>query len=149
MINIVDLFSGAGGLTEGFRGSDFNIVSHVEMDKAGCQTLQVREIYYHLKKNNNLHNYNEYLAGNLSFNQLISSVPESITNKIINLPIGQESIQSIFNRIDAELTDNSVHGIIGGPPCQAYSTIGRARNESKKHEDLRIYLYKYYIDFLK
>ena len=42
-----------------------------------------------------------------------------------------------------------MHGIIGGPPCQAYSTIGRARNESKKHEDLRIYLYKYYIDFLK
>ena len=149
MINIVDLFSGAGGLTEGFRGSEFNIVSHVEMDKAACQTLQVREIYYHLKNNNNLNNYNEYLAGNLSFNQLISSVPESITNKIINLPIGQESIQSIFNRIDAELTDNSVHGIIGGPPCQAYSTIGRARNESKKHEDLRIYLYKYYIDFLK
>ena len=60
MINIVDLFSGAGGLTEGFRGSEFNIVSHVEMDKAACQTLQVREIYYHLKNNNNLNNYNEF-----------------------------------------------------------------------------------------
>lgn len=149
MINIVDLFSGAGGLTEGFRGSEFNIVSHVEMDKAACQTLQVREIYYHLKNNNNLNNYNEYLAGNLSFSQLTSSVPESITNKIINLPICEEHIQSIFNRIDAELSDNSLHGIIGGPPCQAYSTIGRARNESKKHEDQRIYLYKYYIEFLR
>lgn len=149
MINIVDLFSGAGGLTEGFRGSEFNIVSHVEMDKAACQTLQVREIYYHLKNNNNLNNYNEYLAGNLSFSQLTSSVPESITNKIINLPICEEHIQSIFNRIDAELSENSVHGIIGGPPCQAYSTIGRARNESKKHEDQRIYLYKYYIEFLR
>ena len=42
-----------------------------------------------------------------------------------------------------------MHGIIGGPPCQAYSTIGRARNESKKHEDQRIYLYKYYIEFLR
>ena len=149
MINIVDLFSGAGGLTEGFRGSEFNIVSHVEMDKAACQTLQVREIYYHLKNNNNLNNYNEYLTGNLSFSQLTSSVPESITNKIINLPICEEHIQSIFNRIDAELSENSVHGIIGGPPCQAYSTIGRARNESKKHEDQRIYLYKYYIEFLR
>ena len=119
------------------------------MDKAACQTLQVREIYYHLKNNNNLNNYNEYLAGNLSFSQLTSSVPESITNKIINLPICEEHIQSIFNRIDAELSDNSVHGIIGGPPCQAYSTIGRARNESKKHEDQRIYLYKYYIEFLR
>ncbi|HEM5234544.1 TPA: DNA cytosine methyltransferase, partial [Streptococcus suis] len=41
-----------------------------------------------------------------------------------------------------------VDGIVGGPPCQAFSTIGRAVNEKKKKEDERIYLYKYYLDFL-
>ena len=30
----------------------------------------------------------------------------------------------------------------------AYSTIGRARNASKKSSDERIYLYKFYIYFL-
>lgn len=39
-------------------------------------------------------------------------------------------------------------GIIGGPPCQAYSLIGRSANDKKKENDERIYLYEYYIKFL-
>ena len=54
--------------------------------------------------------------------------------------------RQILNYIDAK-TDR-VDGIIGGPPCQAYSTIGRAINEKKKNSDDRIYLYKYYLSFL-
>ncbi|MES9754420.1 DNA cytosine methyltransferase, partial [Bacillus wiedmannii] len=39
-------------------------------------------------------------------------------------------------------------GIIGGPPCQAYSIVGRSRNSYKKDNDERIYLYQYYAQFL-
>ena len=39
-INIIDLFSGGGGLTEGFRSPRTNIIAHVEMDKNACKTLQ-------------------------------------------------------------------------------------------------------------
>ncbi|HJJ71053.1 MAG TPA: DNA cytosine methyltransferase, partial [Methanocorpusculum sp.] len=34
----MDLFSGAGGLTEGFIRAGFNIVSHVEMDAYASRT---------------------------------------------------------------------------------------------------------------
>ncbi|CAH1851113.1 C-5 cytosine-specific DNA methylase [Leuconostocaceae bacterium R-53105] len=46
---IIDLFSGAGGLTEGFR-SDFDIIGHVEKEKAAIQTLKLRDAYHWLKK---------------------------------------------------------------------------------------------------
>ena len=42
----------------------------------------------------------------------------------------------VFQKGDADV-------IIGGPPCQAYSTIGRANNKAKKSTDKRIYLYKH------
>ena len=73
-------------------------------------------------------------------------VPQEKLNKILNFEISQENIHSIFSFFD-NLGEN-VDGIIGGPPCQAYSTIGRARNASKKSSDERIYLYKFYIHFL-
>lgn len=50
MINIIDLFSGAGGLTEGFRSQQYKILGHVEKEKAACETLKLREVYYYLKK---------------------------------------------------------------------------------------------------
>ncbi len=39
--NIIDLFSGAGGLTEGFRRPEYNILAHVEMSVDACQTSEI------------------------------------------------------------------------------------------------------------
>ena len=58
MLNIIDVFSGAGGLTEGFRDhTQFKFICHIEMDKAACASLELRNIYYYLK---NLHILNIY-----------------------------------------------------------------------------------------
>lgn len=146
MINIIDLFSGAGGLTEGFRNQQYKILGHVEKEKAACETLKLREVYYYLKKKNKLGLYNDFLNSKSSIEDLLKHVPQEKLNKILNFEISQENIHSIFNFFD-DLGEN-VDGIIGGPPCQAYSTIGRARNASKKSSDERIYLYKFYIHFL-
>ncbi|MDO4659379.1 DNA cytosine methyltransferase [Streptococcus sp.] len=146
MINIIDLFSGAGGLTEGFRNQQYKILGHVEKEKAACETLKIREVYYYLKKKNKLGLYNDFLNSKSSIEDLLKHVPQEKLNKILNFEISQENIHSIFNFFD-DLGEN-VDGIIGGPPCQAYSTIGRARNASKKSSDERIYLYKFYIHFL-
>lgn len=146
MINIIDLFSGAGGLTEGFRNQQYKILGHVEKEKAACETLKLREVYYYLKKKNKLEVYNDFLNCKSSIEDLLKHVPQKKLNKILNFEISQESIHSIFSFFD-DLGEN-VDGIIGGPPCQAYSTIGRARNASKKSSDERIYLYKFYIHFL-
>lgn len=146
MINIIDLFSGAGGLTEGFRNQQYKILGHVEKEKAACETLKLREVYYYLKKKNKLGLYNDFLNSKASIEDLLKHVPQEKLNKILNFEISQENIHSIFSFFD-DLGEN-VDGIIGGPPCQAYSTIGRARNASKKSSDERIYLYKFYIHFL-
>ena len=146
MINIIDLFSGAGGLTEGFRNQQYKILGHVEKEKAACETLKLREVYYYLKKKNKLGLYNDFLNSKTSIEDLLKHVPQEKLNKILNFAISQENIHSIFSFFD-DLGEN-VDGIIGGPPCQAYSTIGRARNASKKSSDERIYLYKFYIHFL-
>ena len=146
MINIIDLFSGAGGLTEGFRNQQYKILGHVEKEKAACETLKLREVYYYLKEKNKLGLYNDFLSSKTSIEDLLKHVPREKLNKILNFEISQENIHSIFSFFD-DLGEN-VDGIIGGPPCQAYSTIGRARNASKKSSDERIYLYKFYIHFL-
>lgn len=149
MLNIVDVFSGAGGLSEGFRYKDYyNFICHIEMDKDACASLELRNIYYYLKKENNLSLYFEYIQGKISKDDLYSILPSNLTNDILNKEISKDTIPLIFEFIDQKLGNNKLDGIIGGPPCQAYSTIGRVNNKSKKSSDKRIYLYKYYLDFL-
>ena len=149
MLNILDVFSGAGGLTEGFRYKEYyDFICHIEMDKDACSSLELRNIYYYLKNENNLAPYFEYLQGDISRDDLCSLAPSDVSKNILNKEISKETMPSIFEYIDEQLGDKELDGIIGGPPCQAYSTIGRANNKSKKSTDKRIYLYKHYLDFL-
>ncbi|UVF03188.1 DNA cytosine methyltransferase [Streptococcus equinus] len=147
MMNIIDLFSGAGGLTEGFRNSNFNILGHVEKDTSASKTLMLREAYHYLKSQKKLLLYKSFMNREISLEELFLKVPKEVLDKTINLEINDQNLSNIFNYFDNFL--GNVDGIIGGPPCQAYSTIGRARNAGKKDSDGRIYLYKYYIKFLK
>ena len=149
MLNMIDVFSGAGGLTEGFRYNDhFKFICHIEMDKAACSSLTLRNIYYYLRNINNLSPYFEYIQGKISREDLFSFIPDNITQDVLNEEISKDNLPSIFEFIDKRLGNEGIDGIIGGPPCQAYSTIGRANNKAKKSTDKRIYLYKYYLDFL-
>lgn len=118
------------------------------MDKDACASLGLRNIYYYLKNINNLSPYFEYIQGKISRETLYSIIPSNITQDILDKEISEDTIPSIFNFIDKHLENEDLDGIIGGPPCQAYSTIGRGNNKAKKSTDKRIYLYKYYLDFL-
>lgn len=150
MLNIIDLFSGAGGLTEGFRDTGFfNLIAHVEMDHSASKTLKLRDAYYYLKEKNNLNLYYDYITGKISRDEFFSKIPEYVISKVINVGIGEDTIEDIFSTIDVNKNYQKIHGVIGGPPCQAYSTIGRSQNEKIKEQDERIYLYKYYIKFLE
>lgn len=148
-MNIIDLFSGAGGLTEGFRNKSYNIIAHVEMDPAACKTLQLRDAYYLLKDSKNLGIYNDFLSGTITYEDIMRVTGLNKNSSVLNETISAENISLIMDKIDHSLNGKKVHGIIGGPPCQAYSLVGRKRNESKKANDERIYLYKYYIKFLE
>jgi DNA (cytosine-5)-methyltransferase 1 len=148
-INFLDLFAGAGGLSEGFIQSGFNPVAHVEMNSAACFTLRTRMAYHWLKKHNAQELYVSYLNGTLRRREFYDAIPRSITDSVINAEISKESLSNIFRKIDAILDDRRLDLIVGGPPCQAYSIVGRSRDQKGMLGDKRNYLYIYYAEFLK
>lgn len=148
-IRFIDLFAGAGGLSEGFIRQGFEPVAHVEMDKAACNTLRTRTAYYYLKETNNFKEYLKYLKGEIKRSELYAMLPDKLKKSVINLAIGEENNQEIFNKIDEINEGKHIDLIIGGPPCQAYSLINRQSILKNKKEDHRNLLYVEYGRFLE
>ena len=149
--NFIDLFSGAGGLSEGFFKQGFNPIAHVEMNAYASDTLRTRSCYYYLCKTNNLDRYRQYLRGEITKDELYNSVPGEVLQTIINLEISDKTYRSIFEQIDTIMTNDMIQNvdvIIGGPPCQAYSLVGRASDPKKMVDDPRNDLYIQYARFL-
>lgn len=151
-LNFIDLFAGAGGLSEGFIRAGFTPLAHIEMDKYACDTLRTRSAFHWLKENNQLQKYIEYLYAKLEKedgSKLWKQIPSEIINSVINEAIGEDTLDDIFAKVDKLKGDNQVDIIIGGPPCQAYSVAGRARMGKAVEDDPRNELYKYYVKFLE
>jgi DNA (cytosine-5)-methyltransferase 1 len=145
----IDLFAGAGGFSEGFKRAGFKPVAHVEVDPAACFTLKTRLAYYYLTENDKADIYVQYLKGAISREELYSCVPSYVLESIINLSIGDKNNRTIFQIIDKLNGNRDIDVIVGGPPCQAYSLVGRARDEHSMKGDPRNYLYVQYGRFLK
>ncbi len=148
-MNFIDLFSGAGGLSEGFIRAGFNPIAHVEIDKAACNTLITRTAYHHLKKTKNILPYINYIQNKISRTELYSLLPKNKKESVINMPIGENNNKIIFDKIDSLKGKQTIDLIIGGPPCQAYSVVGRSRDENRMRGDSRNYLFKEYAKFLE
>ena len=84
MPKYLDLFAGAGGLSEGFIRAGYEPIAHVEMDAAACYTLRTRTAYHWLKKGNNLAPYTKYLAGDIPRKDFYALVPKEILNSVLN-----------------------------------------------------------------
>lgn len=150
--NYIDLFSGSGGLSEGFVREGYNPVAHVEMEPNACLTLKTRTAYYYLKNTDRLSMYYDYLKGTITREQLYLSVPENILNSVLNYEMTEENIEEIFAQIDKRMQSwnvKKIDVIIGGPPCQAYSLVGRSRVGESIKNDKRNYLFMLYGLFLK
>lgn len=74
--NFIDLFAGAGGLSEGFIQAGFSPVAHVEMNAFAAQTLETRTGYYCLKEKGQLDVYRNYIQGKISRDEFLSAVPK-------------------------------------------------------------------------
>lgn len=114
----IDLFAGCGGLSEGFYMQGFEALVHVEIDKFACETLKKRMEYY---------GYTD------------------INNKVLEHDITDSGI---IDRLNEVVGDNSVDIIIGGPPCQSFSTLGRAKDEFGMQNDPRNFLFESYVRIL-
>jgi len=147
--NFIDLFAGAGGLSEGFIQAGFKPIAHVEIEKSTCNTLKTRAVYHHLKSSGKFDIYISYLKGETTREKLFSQVPNKILDSVINLPIGEENNELIHKKIEKCLGKQKVDLIIGGPPCQAYSLAGRSRSKTKMEGDPRNYLYIQYAEYLE
>lgn len=151
MLTFIDLFAGAGGLSEGFIRAGYTPLAHIEMDKYACDTLKTRAAFHWLKANNQLQKYKDYLYNKqekTDGSKLWAQVPKEITDSVIHETIGEGTIENIFAKVDKLKGDKQVDIIIGGPPCQAYSIAGRARIGKAVEDDPRSELYKYYVKFL-
>ncbi len=166
---VIDLFSGAGGLTEGFLSEGYKFVAHIEKEYWACETLKTRIMYYYLKEKDDLEMYNKYLLSSDNYNNVdknreivFKKYPELrdlLDKTVLNKKFGNvkkdkdaTDINEIFKLIDKSmryLKEKKVDIIIGGPPCQAYSVIGRSRMKEKVKEDERNYLFYYYRDIVK
>jgi DNA (cytosine-5)-methyltransferase 1 len=147
-LTYIDLFAGAGGLSEGFVRQGFTPIAHVEMNKEASDTLRTRVAYHHFQKKENLQDYHSYLQQDISRDELWDLIPPELLKSVINDEINDNSINSIFSKIDIQLDSKKVDMIIGGPPCQAYSLVGRSRDPNKMKDDKRNFLFRYYAKFL-
>ena len=153
--NFIDLFAGAGGLSEGFIQAGFSPIAHVEMNPYAAQTLETRTGYYYLKEQGKLDIYFDYIKGKISRDEYLKSIPEELLKSVCCETMSDETLPGLFDTIHSILTEKGIEKvdvIIGGPPCQAYSLVGRAQSshmETPMATDPRNDLYKLYAKFLK
>jgi DNA (cytosine-5)-methyltransferase 1 len=161
-MRVIDLFSGPGGLGEGFAalndGSAFEISVSAEMEKSAHTTLTLRAFFRLAKRNGDGKAIKAYYAYCNSAKAKHPSVEVPILWKTAQqearqIQLGKTSDDQILNAI---LKNKKLGGddtiLIGGPPCQAYSGIGRVKNNSKPgyvpEDDLRHTLYLEYLKVL-
>lgn len=116
--NFIDLFAGCGGLSEGFYMQNFNALAHVEINPVACKTLRTRMKHYGY---------------------------EHADDSVLELDITSDDA---LQKIETAVKKQEVDIIIGGPPCQAYSSLGRAKDDNAMRDDPRNYLFESYVKVL-
>lgn len=152
--SVLDLFSGAGGLTEGFVKNGFNITSHIEMNHFAAQTLTTRSYYHSLIESGNEEIYYQYYDKILDLNDFKEEYSQLDLQDpgVINCALSHQTEDLLISKVYHQLSKQNlkeIDVIIGGPPCQAYSLIGRGRDRNKMENDPRNHLYLHYLRFIK
>lgn len=166
VIPIIDIFAGPGGLGEGFSAlkedntgkQSFKIVLSIEKEYYAHKTLTLRSFFRQFPPGKAPDDYYEFVKGNLSFEELFARWPieaKAAKNEswLAELGNGENAVsdQLVDKRIRSALNGVKNWVLIGGPPCQAYSVVGRSRRREKildEQKDERVGLYKQYLRIL-
>ncbi len=161
---IVDLFAGPGGLGEGFASlvndghRPFRIGISVEKEASAHRTLTLRAF---LRDHDARHGclpqqFIDFHAGLIAEPDWAAVDAEAwalATQEARCLELGTEAAKAAMDDAITRLRrdfDETI--LIGGPPCQAYSLVGRARAKGKRgyvpEDDARHYLFREYISVL-
>ena len=163
-IKVIDLFAGPGGLGEGFSSftaknrQRFQIALSIEKEPSAHRTLTLRALFRQYDQGQAPDSYYAFLRGDLGRHpeDELYQLPEiqdalnAAKREVQQLTLGEDSERKVYGKIrDALVGDECI--LIGGPPCQAYSLVGRSRNYGAKDKqytagaDHRNFLYKEYL----
>lgn len=132
--NIIDLFAGCGGLSDGFeKAGDYNLLAALEWEAAPAKNLANR------------------LGYKWKYNDADEKVLVFDIQRTEELFKGWENDPEFgtHNGLDTVIDNNNIDVIIGGPPCQAYSVAGRVRDKEGMRNDYRNYLFESYMKIVK
>lgn len=164
---IVDLFAGPGGLAEGFsavREGDqptYSVIASIEKEASAHATLRFRAFLRQFpdedvpglleRVDRNLHLGIERASQGIDASRWRNAQREAVLAEL-GTPKGDAAVREVFERARQARRHHDDLVVIGGPPCQAYSLVGRARNAGKTdyvpEEDDRHFLYAQYISVL-
>lgn len=154
---VVDLFAGPGGLGEGFASSvdekgcsRFTSVVSIERDEFSHQTLLLRHFIRQFPEGEVPDDYYAFLAGDISRDQLYRRYPAAhrhAASSALQISLGSESHAQVQEIIRERIGGSRRWALVGGPPCQAYSLVGRSRmmGRSDFEKDERHTLYLEYL----
>src|SRR5690606_32984454 len=131
--NIIDLFAGCGGLTDGFlQTGRFTTLAAVDWELPTVQTLK--------KRLTTKYGYDAALNNVLYFD---IQRTEELIKGYADPKYGDS------DGLDWLVGDKNVDFVIGGPPCQAYSIAGRVRDTNGMHDDYRNFLFESYVEIVQ
>jgi DNA (cytosine-5)-methyltransferase 1 len=155
-IPIIDLFAGPGGLGEGFSSFQagihkFETALSIEKDISAHQTLKLRHFFRSFDRVPD--EYYQFLASQISLEKLYEKYPEEAKladERSWLCTLGDEPHKNVYNKIKQALGNQKNWVLVGGPPCQAYSLVGRSRRANDKtfEQDHKHFLYKEYLKII-
>ena len=162
-IPVIDLFAGPGGLGEGFSSfrqgnkSVFKIKLSIEKDPIAHQTLLLRSFFRQFDGNSVPEDYYQYVKGKIAKDELFQKHPKQAheaQKEAQCAELGSPDFPDGHIDVLISAALKSSHGrnwlLIGGPPCQAYSLVGRSKMKGMKgqkefEKDHRHFLYREYL----
>lgn len=157
-IPVIDLFAGPGGLGEGFSASlsqdgsrQYRIALSIEMEHWAHKTLELRSFFHQFPHREAPADYYAHLRGEITRDELFLRFPkaaEAARHQAWRAELGLVEPALVDRRIRQALNSADEWVLCGGPPCQAFSVVGRSRNGGIADDDQRVYLYKQYLRIL-
>lgn len=154
---LVDVFAGPGGLGEGFlslrRGEKdacFNSAVSIEQDEIAHRTLFLRHFLRSFSGSELPEDYYRYLSQEIALDELYELHPKQklhAKQSAIRISLGPDNHERVRNLISKRLRAKKKWALVGGPPCQAYSLVGRSRmmGDPEFEDDERHFLYREYL----
>jgi DNA (cytosine-5)-methyltransferase 1 len=165
-IKVIDLFAGPGGLGEGFSAfkdssgqQRFKIALSIEKEASAHRTLTLRSLFRQYADGEAPEVYYDFMRGDLGDfpedalyrSPEISDALELARLEARQFELGKQGQHARVYKAIRDALGSHECVLLGGPPCQAYSLVGRSRNNGEKGKlydadsDHRNFLYLEYL----